>query len=110
MACARSAGSRSSTSASPRPESTRGRSPAPWWAEIARLCAPGATITSVLSITERDRQVGAVLPDDPGRLRHGFARYGLDLVDAREATPAEIAATRSTWAKRLGAGSRGRAC
>jgi hypothetical protein len=59
-----------------------------------------------LSITERDRQVGGVLPDDPGRLRHGFARYGLDLVDAREATPAEIAATRSTWAKRLGAGSR----
>ena len=73
---------------------------------IAGLCAHGATLTAVLSIIERDRRVGARLSDDLRDLRSGFARHGLILVEARPATPDEVVATRSTWAKRLGAGSR----
>jgi 16S rRNA (adenine(1408)-N(1))-methyltransferase len=34
-----------------------------------------------------------------------YGRHGLRLTDARQATPAEIAASHSSWAKRLGAGS-----
>jgi hypothetical protein len=47
--------------------------------------APGANV--------RDRLANG-LADDWGRL-------GLELVDAAPATPAEIAAARSTWARRL---------
>jgi 16S rRNA (adenine(1408)-N(1))-methyltransferase len=74
-------------------------------AQIAGLCAPAAPVTALVSITERDRQMGAVPPAEPRTLRLG-ATFGLDLTEAREATPEEIGATRSTWAKRLGAGSR----
>ena len=75
-------------------------------ARIAGLCAPAGSVTALVSITERDRRMGAVLPAEPRTLRSSFATFGLDLTEAREATPEEIGATRSTWAKRLGAGSR----
>jgi 16S rRNA (adenine(1408)-N(1))-methyltransferase len=73
---------------------------------ITRLCAPGASVTAFVSIAERDRQAPAVSSDDLSRSRIGFIEHGLALVEARAATQAEIAATRSSWAKRLGAGSR----
>jgi 16S rRNA (adenine(1408)-N(1))-methyltransferase len=75
-------------------------------AQIAGLCAPGASVTALVSITERDRRLGAVLPADPRTLEPGFAAFGLALTEARKATLEEIRASHSTWAKRLGAGSR----
>jgi 16S rRNA (adenine(1408)-N(1))-methyltransferase len=75
-------------------------------AQIAGLCAPAASVTALVSITERDRRQGVVLPADPRSLQPGFAAFGLALTEAREATREEIRGSHSTWAKRLGAGSR----
>ena len=73
---------------------------------IASLLAPGGTATSILSIEDRD---GLDLPslDTPDAcqaLRDRWSKHGLVVSDLRPATPQEIAATGSTWAKRLGAG------
>ena len=38
-------------------------------------------------------------------LAQAYARHGLALVEARPATPAEVAASGSSWAKRLRAGA-----
>jgi 16S rRNA (adenine(1408)-N(1))-methyltransferase len=38
-------------------------------------------------------------------LAAAYARHGLRLVEARPATAEEVAASRSSWAKRLGAGA-----
>ena len=40
----------------------------------------------------------------PGALAAAYARHGLRLEEARPATPAEVAASGSSWAKRLRAG------
>jgi 16S rRNA (adenine(1408)-N(1))-methyltransferase len=67
---------------------------------IAALLAPGAPATVLLSLVARD---GA--PE----LRAGaYARCGLALPEARPATSAEVAASRSTWAKKLRAGTAAR--
>ncbi len=60
--------------------------------------APGATATALVSVMPRDG-----MPAIPGRhqLDAAYARHGLTLVEAREATPAEVAASGSSWAKRL---------
>ncbi len=71
---------------------------------IARLVAPGGRVEMLVAPAARDR----LAPDlDVGtRLRDGLADdwrgLGLELCEARPATDAEIAATRSTWARRLG--------
>jgi 16S rRNA (adenine(1408)-N(1))-methyltransferase len=70
-------------------------------AGIARLAAPGASITTLVSVVPRDG-VPAIPPD--GELATAYARHGLRLVEARPATPDEIAASGSSWAKRLRAG------
>ena len=70
---------------------------------VARLCAPGASVTALLSVVERDHVASSF---DGSMVSTGFRRHGLVLVDAREASATEIAAARSSWAKRLGAGSR----
>ena len=70
-------------------------------AGIARLAAPGASIGSLVSVVPRDG-VPAVPPD--GELAAAYARHGLRLVEARPATADEIAASGSSWAKRLRAG------
>jgi hypothetical protein len=68
---------------------------------VARLLAPGAEGVVLLSVVPRDG-VPAVPP--PHELAAAYARHGLDLVEARPATPEEVAASRSSWAKRLRAG------
>jgi 16S rRNA (adenine(1408)-N(1))-methyltransferase len=70
-------------------------------AGAARLLAPGATGTVLLSVVPRDG-----LPRIPPRaaLAAAYARHGLRLVEARSATAAEVAASGSSWAKRLRAG------
>jgi 16S rRNA (adenine(1408)-N(1))-methyltransferase len=75
-------------------------------AGIAALLKPQATATALLSIEARD---GLGLPrlDDPRAceaLRERWLRHGLDVYDLRPATADELARTRSTWARRLGAG------
>jgi 16S rRNA (adenine(1408)-N(1))-methyltransferase len=71
-------------------------------AGVAALLAPGATGTALVSVVPRD---GVPPVPAPGALAAAYARHGLALAEARPATPAEVAATRSSWAKRLRAGT-----
>jgi 16S rRNA (adenine(1408)-N(1))-methyltransferase len=71
-------------------------------AGVARLLGPGATGTALVSVVPRD---GVPRVPEPDALGAAYARAGLRLLDARPATPAEVAATRSSWARRLRAGT-----
>jgi 16S rRNA (adenine(1408)-N(1))-methyltransferase len=70
---------------------------------IARLLRPGAELRLLLSALARDGH-----PDvSPGwfeRLAPAYAACGLELRESKPAEPADIVATRSSWAKRLGTG------
>jgi 16S rRNA (adenine(1408)-N(1))-methyltransferase len=74
-------------------------------AGIAQLLAPGAQATALVSVVARDGVPPVPEPDD---LAGAYARHGLQLADHRPATPAEIAASGSSWAKRLRAGGAAR--
>jgi 16S rRNA (adenine(1408)-N(1))-methyltransferase len=71
-------------------------------AGVARLLAPGGTGAALVSVVPRDG-----MPELPpaDRLAAAYARHGLRLLEARPATADDLAATRSSWAKRLRAGS-----
>jgi 16S rRNA (adenine(1408)-N(1))-methyltransferase len=74
----------------------------PVLAGVARLMAPGAEGVVLLSVMRRDRlplPVPALASLSPV-----YERHGLDLVEMRPATPEEVAASGSSWAKRLRAG------
>jgi 16S rRNA (adenine(1408)-N(1))-methyltransferase len=76
----------------------------PVLANLARIAAPGATLTVVWSVVDRDRAaIGPEVPLRPSEER--FAAVGLDIRALRPASPAELSSTGSTWAKRLGAGA-----
>jgi len=77
-------------------------------AGITRVTRPGATVTLLLSLTERDHVAGmATLDDDAvARLACRYVVYRLSLIEGHPATTAEVTASHSTWAKRLGAGAR----
>jgi 16S rRNA (adenine(1408)-N(1))-methyltransferase len=70
-------------------------------AGVARLMAPGAEGVVLLSVVPRDG-----MPPVPPRttLAPVYERHALDLVEMRPATPEEVAASGSSWAKRLRAG------
>jgi 16S rRNA (adenine(1408)-N(1))-methyltransferase len=70
-------------------------------AGVARLMAPGAEGVVLLSVVPRDG-----MPPVPSQweLAPVYERNGLELVDLRRATPEEVAASGSSWAKRLRAG------
>jgi 16S rRNA (adenine(1408)-N(1))-methyltransferase len=69
---------------------------------LAMIAAPGAALTVLWSVVDRDRgRVGSV-PPRPSEERFGAA--GFDVCEARPATAADVAAAGSTWAKRLRAG------
>jgi 16S rRNA (adenine(1408)-N(1))-methyltransferase len=71
-------------------------------AGIAVLLAPGATARALVSVVPRD----GVPPIPPAeRLAAAYAAHGLALLEARPATPEEVAASGSSWAKRLRAGT-----
>jgi 16S rRNA (adenine(1408)-N(1))-methyltransferase len=74
---------------------------------VARVTRPGATVTLLLSVTERERSIGRVSLDERElrALASDYAAHGLHLRDARPATADQIAQAHSTWAKRLGAGT-----
>ena len=73
-------------------------------AGIAGLVAPGGRVEILLAPATRDGLEARI--DVGARLANGLAddwrRFGLDLQEARPATDADIAAARSTWARRLG--------
>jgi len=71
-------------------------------AGVARLLAPGAEATALVSVVARD---GAPAIPAAGELAAAYARHGLALAEARPATLAEVAASGSSWAKRLRAGA-----
>jgi 16S rRNA (adenine(1408)-N(1))-methyltransferase len=72
-------------------------------AGLATLLAPGAHATALFSVVARDGVAGP--RDDAAAV---YARAGLSLVETRAATAEEIAASGSSWAKRLRAGSAAR--
>jgi 16S rRNA (adenine(1408)-N(1))-methyltransferase len=70
---------------------------------IAALVRPGGTLELLLAPAGRDRLAG--IPTDPAEVveavRGTFEPLGFELVDGREATPEEVRASGSTWARRL---------
>jgi hypothetical protein len=72
---------------------------------VAALLAPGAEAAALVSVVPRDG-----VPPMPGadELAAAYAGRNLELAELRPATPDEIAASRSSWAKRLRAGTAAR--
>ena len=66
-----------------------------------------AELRLLVSIEARDRALGLAALDAGGvdRIVHAFGESGLRSIDVRQATTVDLAAARSTWAKRLGAGT-----
>jgi 16S rRNA (adenine(1408)-N(1))-methyltransferase len=75
---------------------------------LARVQRPGATLSLLLSATDRDRGAGVGAISDPtlAAMADAYGRHGLAVTRVRPATPADVAAARSTWGRRLGAGDR----
>jgi hypothetical protein len=74
-------------------------------AGIASLVAPGGTVTILLSIDPRDRlDVPAPTAAAVPGLAERWCRHGLTLSAAAPADATAIAATGSSWARRLAAG------
>jgi 16S rRNA (adenine(1408)-N(1))-methyltransferase len=73
---------------------------------IAALIKPCGRLTTLVSITDRDG-LGLTPIDEPGAadaLADGWNAHGLRLEAICPATDADVAATRSSWAGRLGVG------
>jgi 16S rRNA (adenine(1408)-N(1))-methyltransferase len=72
---------------------------------MASLLRPAGRVTAIVSVTDRDRTMAGLEVDDRflRRLADAHAARGLLLCEAAPATAAEIAATGSTWGRRLGA-------
>lgn len=71
---------------------------------VAGLVAPGGALELLLAPSPKDGLEG-VPTTEPGiieAVRRAFEPHGLEVEVARAATPAEVAATGSTWARRLG--------
>jgi 16S rRNA (adenine(1408)-N(1))-methyltransferase len=75
---------------------------------LTRVMRPGATLSLLLSSTDRDRGAGVAPLQEPAvrALAGAYADWGLEVTEARPATAADVAAAHSTWGKRLGAGGR----
>ena len=73
---------------------------------IATLVAPTGSLELLLAPSGRDGlgQVPTAVADIVVAARRTFEPLGFELEVGREATAAEVAASGSTWAKRLGAG------
>jgi len=70
----------------------------------AALVAPGGLLEILVSVTERDRVPGVAALDgcERDRLIDAWGAEGLDLLSLRPASAAEVAASGSSWARRLG--------
>ena len=71
---------------------------------IAGLVAPGGVLELLLAPAERDGLAGVPTTQEAviAAATRTFEAHGLEVVVARMATPAEIAGTGSSWARRLG--------
>jgi hypothetical protein len=73
-------------------------------AGVATLVAPAGSLELLLAASAKDRLDG--LPTEPTSVvdaaAGAFAEFGLELVEGRLATRAEVRASGSTWARRLG--------
>jgi len=71
---------------------------------VAGLVAPGGALEILVSVTERDRIPGVATldGDERDRLSGAWVAAGLELLSLRPASPTEVAASRSSWARRLG--------
>ena len=67
----------------------------------ARLLKNGGELRVLLSATARDGYAD-VRPESLIRIETQYAALGLELEEVRPAAPSDIAASRSSWAKRLG--------
>jgi 16S rRNA (adenine(1408)-N(1))-methyltransferase len=67
---------------------------------------PGAVVTMLLSVTERDRveDVGALDGSLIQEMCRCLSSFGLRLIEARPASKEDIEAAHSSWSKRLVAG------
>ena len=74
-------------------------------ASLSSHARPGATIHALVSVADRDRATDLPPLDAHAvsALARPYAARGLQLLDARLATEADIAAAHSSWARRLGA-------
>jgi len=83
---------------------------APALAGIRSLCQPGARLSVVLSVAERDLREAERLGVPPLDGRHlqdlatGYAAAGFDVTSVRRLDLDELAAWPSTWARRLAHG------
>jgi 16S rRNA (adenine(1408)-N(1))-methyltransferase len=77
-------------------------------ASVARVLRPRGRMELLVSVTGHDRASGLcpLEEEDLAGLAKVYAGSGLELRKVRPATQAEVAATRSTWGKRLGAGAK----
>jgi hypothetical protein len=76
---------------------------------LARIMKPGAELTIMTSVVDRDGVPGLDSLDgesarEVGARLAGAAEGALVLVESRLVTPADVAESHSTWAKRLGVG------
>jgi 16S rRNA (adenine(1408)-N(1))-methyltransferase len=78
-------------------------------AGVAALVARGGTLELLVAPSARDGLEGVPTEVDGivAAARGAFARFGLELVVGRAATAGEVAASGSSWAKRLAAGRNG---
>jgi 16S rRNA (adenine(1408)-N(1))-methyltransferase len=68
---------------------------------LASLARPGGEVRLLLAATERDGY-REITPLTLRTLASAYTAFGLALIEARWATPLEVAESRSSWAKRLG--------
>jgi 16S rRNA (adenine(1408)-N(1))-methyltransferase len=75
---------------------------------LTQVMRPGACPSMLVSATVRDRGAGVapIQEETLHPLTERYGRYGLNLIEVRPATPADVAAAHSTWGKRLGGGGR----
>jgi 16S rRNA (adenine(1408)-N(1))-methyltransferase len=75
---------------------------------LVRIMRPGAALSMLVSATARDAAAGVppIGERTLAALAVDYGLFGLAVTRVRPATPADVAATRSTWGKRLGAGAR----
>jgi 16S rRNA (adenine(1408)-N(1))-methyltransferase len=71
---------------------------------LAGLVKPGGNLRLLVSAAERDRRSGLAVIE-PEEVVAAWLRLGFRAIACRPATPAAVAASRSTWAKRLGSRS-----
>jgi 16S rRNA (adenine(1408)-N(1))-methyltransferase len=74
-------------------------------AGVGALAAPGGRVEVLASVIPSDgiEGIATLDPTYEPEIRRAWAAAGLELLSMRPATPAEVAASGSSWARRLGA-------